>query len=213
MTDFSDPRAFGHFLKEGKSVDKTFLSFPELPSPRGERKDQKLCLRHLWVPREVPKGSLANLLPSPPPHKHRVHIAISHRGFTGSPFSLASGEGNTSVPRATPCSYLSSHTVFPRPCPLPWQGCGGSLCSLCSVQKLSEFLASAETREEQCAPREPAPQGSACKYQAVVSSCISSCYPAFLSNVSHLNPALSNLPPLPCQGPLSLSTVPSPSRW
>uniref|UniRef100_A0A8C8Z7C8 ATP-binding cassette sub-family C member 8 n=2 Tax=Lemuriformes TaxID=376915 RepID=A0A8C8Z7C8_PROSS len=40
--------------------------------------------------------------------------------------------------------------------------------ALVSVQKLSEFLSSAEIREEQCAPREPAPQGQASKYQAVV---------------------------------------------
>ncbi|XP_055986851.1 ATP-binding cassette sub-family C member 8 isoform X1 [Sorex fumeus] len=39
--------------------------------------------------------------------------------------------------------------------------------ALVSVQKLSEFLASAETREEQCAPREPPPQRQSCKYQAV----------------------------------------------
>ncbi|XP_036283428.1 ATP-binding cassette sub-family C member 8 isoform X1 [Pipistrellus kuhlii] len=39
--------------------------------------------------------------------------------------------------------------------------------ALVSVQKLSEFLSSAEIREEQCAPREPAPQGQAGKYQAV----------------------------------------------
>lgn len=45
-----------------------------------------------------------------------------------------------------------------------------SLCFLCSVQKLSEFLSSAEIREEQCAPQEPAPQGQASKYQAVVSA-------------------------------------------
>lgn len=38
------------------------------------------------------------------------------------------------------------------------------------MQKLSEFLSSAEIREEQCAPREPAPQGQAGKYQAVVSA-------------------------------------------
>lgn len=44
------------------------------------------------------------------------------------------------------------------------------MCFLCSVQKLSEFLSSAEIREEQCAPREPAPQGQASKYQAVVSA-------------------------------------------
>ncbi|XP_073072380.1 ATP-binding cassette sub-family C member 8 isoform X3 [Manis javanica] len=36
-----------------------------------------------------------------------------------------------------------------------------------SVQKLSEFLSSAEICEEQCAPREPAPQGQASKYQAM----------------------------------------------
>lgn len=48
-----------------------------------------------------------------------------------------------------------------------------SLCFLCSVQKLSEFLSSAEIREEQCAPREPAPQGQASKYQAVVSARLS----------------------------------------
>ncbi|XP_074192188.1 ATP-binding cassette sub-family C member 8 isoform X9 [Rhinolophus sinicus] len=39
--------------------------------------------------------------------------------------------------------------------------------ALVSVQKLSEFLSSAEIREEQCAPREPVPQGQASKYQAV----------------------------------------------
>ncbi|KAK2495393.1 hypothetical protein MC885_003839 [Smutsia gigantea] len=39
--------------------------------------------------------------------------------------------------------------------------------ALVSVQKLSEFLSSAEIREEQCAPREPAPQGQASKYQAM----------------------------------------------
>uniref|UniRef100_A0AC11B024 ATP binding cassette subfamily C member 8 n=1 Tax=Ovis aries TaxID=9940 RepID=A0AC11B024_SHEEP len=39
--------------------------------------------------------------------------------------------------------------------------------ALVSVQKLSEFLSSAEIREEQCAPREPAPQGQVSKYQAV----------------------------------------------
>ncbi|XP_032737033.1 ATP-binding cassette sub-family C member 8 isoform X5 [Lontra canadensis] len=39
--------------------------------------------------------------------------------------------------------------------------------ALVSVQKLSEFLSSAEIHEEQCAPREPAPQGQASKYQAV----------------------------------------------
>uniref|UniRef100_A0A2K5R6Y4 ATP-binding cassette sub-family C member 8 n=1 Tax=Cebus imitator TaxID=2715852 RepID=A0A2K5R6Y4_CEBIM len=39
--------------------------------------------------------------------------------------------------------------------------------ALVSVQKLSEFLSSAEIREEQCAPREPTPQGPASKYQAV----------------------------------------------
>jgi ATP-binding cassette subfamily C (CFTR/MRP) protein 8 len=38
------------------------------------------------------------------------------------------------------------------------------------VQKLSEFLSSAEIREEQCAPREPAPQSQVSKYQAVVSA-------------------------------------------
>lgn len=37
------------------------------------------------------------------------------------------------------------------------------------MQKLSEFLSSAEIREEQCAPREPEPRGQASKYQAVVS--------------------------------------------
>ncbi|XP_027419209.1 ATP-binding cassette sub-family C member 8 isoform X5 [Bos indicus x Bos taurus] len=40
--------------------------------------------------------------------------------------------------------------------------------ALVSVQKLSEFLSSAEIREEQCAPREPAPQGQASKYQTVL---------------------------------------------
>lgn len=45
-----------------------------------------------------------------------------------------------------------------------------SLCFLHSVQKLSEFLSSAEIRKEQCAPREPAPQGQASKYPAVVSA-------------------------------------------
>ncbi|XP_070482630.1 ATP-binding cassette sub-family C member 8 isoform X6 [Equus przewalskii] len=39
--------------------------------------------------------------------------------------------------------------------------------ALVSVQKLSEFLSSAEIRKEQCAPREPAPQGQASKYPAV----------------------------------------------
>ncbi|CAO2632591.1 ATP-binding cassette sub-family C member 8 [Lemmus lemmus] len=39
--------------------------------------------------------------------------------------------------------------------------------ALVSVQKLSEFLSSAEIHEEQSAPREPAPQGQAGKYQAV----------------------------------------------
>ncbi|KAL4830387.1 hypothetical protein H8958_019808 [Nasalis larvatus] len=39
--------------------------------------------------------------------------------------------------------------------------------ALVSVQKLSEFLSSAEIHEEQCAPREPTPQGPASKYQAV----------------------------------------------
>ncbi|XP_053416705.1 ATP-binding cassette sub-family C member 8 isoform X4 [Nycticebus coucang] len=39
--------------------------------------------------------------------------------------------------------------------------------ALVSVQKLSEFLSSAEIHEEQCAPCEPAPQGQASKYQAV----------------------------------------------
>ncbi|KAM6159075.1 ATP-binding cassette sub-family C member 8 isoform 3-T3 [Rhynchocyon petersi] len=39
--------------------------------------------------------------------------------------------------------------------------------ALVSVQKLNEFLSSAEIREEQCAPREPAPHGQASKYQAV----------------------------------------------
>ncbi|ELW70759.1 ATP-binding cassette sub-family C member 8 [Tupaia chinensis] len=39
--------------------------------------------------------------------------------------------------------------------------------ALVSVQKLSEFLSSAEIREEHCAPREPVPQGQASKYQAV----------------------------------------------
>ncbi|XP_030687367.1 ATP-binding cassette sub-family C member 8 isoform X3 [Globicephala melas] len=39
--------------------------------------------------------------------------------------------------------------------------------ALVSVQKLSEFLSSAEIREEQCAPREPEPRGQASKYQAV----------------------------------------------
>ncbi|XP_047632143.1 ATP-binding cassette sub-family C member 8 isoform X3 [Phacochoerus africanus] len=39
--------------------------------------------------------------------------------------------------------------------------------ALVSVQKLSEFLSSAEIREEQCAPREPAPQGQVSKYQAL----------------------------------------------
>lgn len=45
-----------------------------------------------------------------------------------------------------------------------------SLCFPSSVQKLSEFLSSAEIREEQCAPREPTAQGPASKYQAVVSA-------------------------------------------
>ncbi|XP_032282973.1 ATP-binding cassette sub-family C member 8 isoform X7 [Phoca vitulina] len=40
--------------------------------------------------------------------------------------------------------------------------------ALVSVQKLSEFLSSAEIREEQCAPREPAPQGQTSKYQTVI---------------------------------------------
>nr|XP_016776004.3 ATP-binding cassette sub-family C member 8 isoform X3 [Pan troglodytes] len=39
--------------------------------------------------------------------------------------------------------------------------------ALVSVQKLSEFLSSAEIREEQCAPHEPTPQGPASKYQVV----------------------------------------------
>ncbi|XP_012930102.1 ATP-binding cassette sub-family C member 8 isoform X4 [Heterocephalus glaber] len=39
--------------------------------------------------------------------------------------------------------------------------------ALVSVQKLSEFLSSAEIREEQCAPLEPVPGGQASKYQAV----------------------------------------------
>ncbi|XP_030684715.1 ATP-binding cassette sub-family C member 8 isoform X6 [Nomascus leucogenys] len=39
--------------------------------------------------------------------------------------------------------------------------------ALVSVQKLSEFLSSAEIHEEQCAPHEPTPQGPASKYQAV----------------------------------------------
>uniref|UniRef100_A0A8C2W9D8 ATP-binding cassette sub-family C member 8 n=1 Tax=Chinchilla lanigera TaxID=34839 RepID=A0A8C2W9D8_CHILA len=39
--------------------------------------------------------------------------------------------------------------------------------ALVSVQKLSEFLSSAEILEEQCAPREPVPQGQVNKYQAV----------------------------------------------
>ncbi|XP_063497999.1 ATP-binding cassette sub-family C member 8 isoform X8 [Symphalangus syndactylus] len=39
--------------------------------------------------------------------------------------------------------------------------------ALVSVQKLSEFLSSAEIHEEQCVPHEPTPQGPASKYQAV----------------------------------------------
>nr|XP_058924673.1 ATP-binding cassette sub-family C member 8 isoform X6 [Kogia breviceps] len=39
--------------------------------------------------------------------------------------------------------------------------------ALVSVQKLSEFLSSAEIREKQCTPREPEPRGQASKYQAV----------------------------------------------
>ncbi|KAJ8777653.1 hypothetical protein J1605_014306 [Eschrichtius robustus] len=39
--------------------------------------------------------------------------------------------------------------------------------ALVSVQKLSEFLSSAEIREEQCAARDPEPRGQASKYQAV----------------------------------------------
>ncbi|KAM9660359.1 ATP-binding cassette sub-family C member 8 isoform 2-T2 [Trichechus inunguis] len=39
--------------------------------------------------------------------------------------------------------------------------------ALVSVQKLSEFLSSAEILAEQSAPREPAPQGQTSKYQAV----------------------------------------------
>lgn len=69
-----------------------------------------------------------------------------------------------------------------------------SLCFLCSVQKLSEFLSSAEIREEQCAPREPAPQGQASKYQAVVSAWLP--IPPvplsmFLSSACSLCPAVS----------------------
>uniref|UniRef100_A0A8C0L081 ATP binding cassette subfamily C member 8 n=1 Tax=Canis lupus dingo TaxID=286419 RepID=A0A8C0L081_CANLU len=50
--------------------------------------------------------------------------------------------------------------------------------ALVSVQKLSEFLSSAEIREEQCAPREPAPQGQASKYQAVPLKVVNRKHPA-----------------------------------
>nr|XP_035972229.1 ATP-binding cassette sub-family C member 8 isoform X1 [Halichoerus grypus] len=50
--------------------------------------------------------------------------------------------------------------------------------ALVSVQKLSEFLSSAEIREEQCAPREPAPQGQASKYQTVPLKVVNRKHPA-----------------------------------
>uniref|UniRef100_A0A667HEG7 ATP binding cassette subfamily C member 8 n=1 Tax=Lynx canadensis TaxID=61383 RepID=A0A667HEG7_LYNCA len=50
--------------------------------------------------------------------------------------------------------------------------------ALVSVQKLSEFLSSAEIREEQCAPREPAPQGQTNKYQAVPLKVVNRKHPA-----------------------------------
>ncbi|XP_037695234.1 ATP-binding cassette sub-family C member 8 isoform X3 [Choloepus didactylus] len=50
--------------------------------------------------------------------------------------------------------------------------------ALVSVQKLSEFLSSAEIREEQSAPREPAPQGQASKYQAVPLKVVNRKHPA-----------------------------------
>ncbi|XP_071074263.1 ATP-binding cassette sub-family C member 8 isoform X6 [Dasypus novemcinctus] len=50
--------------------------------------------------------------------------------------------------------------------------------ALVSVQKLSEFLSSAEIREEQCAPREPTPRGQASKYQAVPLKVVNRKHPA-----------------------------------
>ena len=64
-------------------------------------------------------------------------------------------------------SQASPSSPSPPLCPGQGEGC---LHFLCSVQKLSEFLSSAEIREEQCAAREPEPRGQASKYQAVVSA-------------------------------------------
>lgn len=96
-----------------------------------------------------------------------------------------------------------------------------SLCFLCSVQKLSEFLSSAEIREEQCAPREPAPQGQASKYQAMVSAqacpCHSQCFSLMPAASALLLPATAfpqgrRLPSLHSSQPQEPSPPPNHSQ-
>ncbi|XP_012581013.1 PREDICTED: ATP-binding cassette sub-family C member 8 isoform X2 [Condylura cristata] len=66
--------------------------------------------------------------------------------------------------------------------------------ALVSVQKLSEFLSSAEIREEQCAPREPVPQGQASKYQAVPLKVVNRKHPAREDCQGLMGPLLSLAP-------------------
>uniref|UniRef100_A0AAA9SFU0 ATP binding cassette subfamily C member 8 n=1 Tax=Bos taurus TaxID=9913 RepID=A0AAA9SFU0_BOVIN len=66
--------------------------------------------------------------------------------------------------------------------------------ALVSVQKLSEFLSSAEIREEQCAPREPAPQGQASKYQTVPLKVVNRKRPAREDCLGLTNPLQSLAP-------------------
>ncbi|XP_037378619.1 ATP-binding cassette sub-family C member 8 isoform X1 [Talpa occidentalis] len=66
--------------------------------------------------------------------------------------------------------------------------------ALVSVQKLSEFLSSAEIREEQCAPRELPPQGQASKYQAVPLKVVNRKHPSREDCQGLMGPLLSLAP-------------------
>lgn len=77
------------------------------------------------------------------------------------------------------------------------------------MQKLSEFLSSAEIREEQCAPREPAPQGQAGKYQAVVSAQPPPATPDSFIQVLKLVPDCTGPSHAPRRGPAQGPSTPN----
>ncbi|KAI4537674.1 hypothetical protein MG293_012537 [Ovis ammon polii] len=151
----------------------------------------------IWVPCAVGKPTLLISCPLQFFMNTAIPIAAVLITFVGHVSFFREADFSPSVAFAS----LSLFHILVTPLFLLSSVVRSTVKALVSVQKLSEFLSSAEIREEQCAPREPAPQGQVSKYQAVVSAPLPCTpIPVYFSNACSSSPAVV-LPRLPCTAP------------